>query len=124
MEIKRCEAEGEPTGFRYRLPSDDEWYYLASQNKSTKINKKSDVVSPSDKNGSKTLGVRHLADNISEWTASDACQATKEQNHCNLKIVKGGSWKTNQSICEQIILDENSRENYIGFRIVRTNLPL
>ena len=69
---------------------------------------------PSNKGDFKILGVRHLLDNVSEWTSSSS-----GNNNSNLKVVKGGSWSDKQGIYDKKLYTENTTKNDIGFRIVR-----
>lgn len=126
MENTRLEKQGKPFAHDYRLPTEAEWAYVASK---AMINKKlsvtdNDVINPSISGNVNDWGLYNLTGNVSEWTAS--CH----QNKCSkvdtiainrdLKIVRGGSWKTNSNADERNVLDQNTKEDYIGFRIVRS----
>lgn len=117
---------GKPFVHDYRLPSEAEWAYVASK---TTIGKKAEVndkklVNPSISGNPNDWGLYNLAGNVSEWTIS--CKQNKRSKtdtitiNRDLKIVRGGSWKSSSNLDERKVLDQNAKEDYLGFRIVRS----
>jgi formylglycine-generating enzyme required for sulfatase activity len=118
----------------YRIPTEEEWMYVASQKPEGKTkandNKLKVIV-----NGKKTSmdnpielfsaaggkandwGLYHLSDNVSEWVSN-----LNSINPANSKAICGGSWKGNKSFSERNLLDQNAKTNYTGFRIMQTYL--
>jgi formylglycine-generating enzyme len=119
MENDKLKKEGMPAIHSYRLPLDVEWEYVAQQSADKQNpNKDSKVIQKANEGKPNKFGLFHLEDNASEWVAP-----MPKDKGC---IVRGGSWKTNSSINDRQILDSDSREGFIGFRIVRsivTTLP-
>jgi formylglycine-generating enzyme required for sulfatase activity len=128
LELTKLKKDSNLTIHDYRLPSDAEWAYAASQpsnNKKAEGTNKN-VINPSKSGNINDFGLYNLAGNVSEWTASN------QQNKWNktdtikvnkgLRIVRGGSWRTHSNVDERKVIDLNTKEDYIGFRIVRTYL--
>jgi hypothetical protein len=106
--------QGLPPNQAYRLPFEQEWDYVAQQSLDNKKSNKSIIVLQKSNEGiANTWGLTHLDDNVSEWVSS-----SRETN----AIARGGSWKTDANITERQVLDPNSKEGYIGFRIVQSYL--
>ncbi len=114
LEAKKHIEEGKPLYFRYRLPTENEWIYLTSQIQTITIDDNKNEILPSKKGTIEVLGMRHLLDNVSEWTSSSS-----NSNDSQLKIVKGGSWSNHQGIYDKNTFSENTTMKDIGFRIVR-----
>ncbi|MBK3517178.1 formylglycine-generating enzyme family protein [Carboxylicivirga marina] len=114
MEVKKHRSKGQPLYYRYRLPSENEWMYLASQIQTDDKAFNSKKILPSDKGGLEVLGVNHVLSNVAEWTCSNAYV-----NDSQMKIVKGSSWDGNQGIFEGKALKVHKSDNDIGFRVVR-----
>jgi formylglycine-generating enzyme required for sulfatase activity len=113
-ENKIRKDKGLPKNQSFRLPLEMEWEYVAQAPIDNKnLGKKTTAIQKSDEGNFNTWGLTHLEDNVSEWVTS-----LKETNG----IVRGGSWKTNANITERQVLDPNSKEGYIGFRIVQSYL--
>lgn len=114
---------GKASVLDYRLPTEVEWTYVATQAQ-TRNEKKlpGNVIHPSKSNVSNSWGLSNLFGNVSEWTLTTSGIKSGEANsgntQKNLKIVRGGSWRTNPNIDERKVLDQNTKEDYIGFRIV------
>ncbi|MBC7864614.1 MAG: SUMF1/EgtB/PvdO family nonheme iron enzyme [Bacteroidia bacterium] len=118
-------SQGKPIENDFRLPSEVEWMYAASQGK-TKSAENNTIHSA--KEGEKNaLKIKNLSDNVCEWTTSNGeyqfshdLNPDTESNNSPNKIVKGGSWKTGQGIGERKLCDKNARNCYTGFRMVKT----
>lgn len=118
---------GKPTVHDYRLPTEAEWAYVAAQPQTGKAkNGQQNVINPSKSNVSNSWGLCNFSGNVSEWTSSNPkmqlSQADPNNTQQNLKVVRGGSWRTNPDIEERKIVEQNTKEDYIGFRIVRSVL--
>jgi len=118
----------------YRIPTEEEWMYVASQKQDgkTKANDNKLKVTVNEKKTSldnpielfpaaggkaNDWGLYHLSDNVSEWVSNYS-----SINTSNSKTICGGSWKGNKSFSERNLLDQNAKTNYTGFRIVQTYL--
>jgi formylglycine-generating enzyme required for sulfatase activity len=117
MEVKMHTSKGWPIYFRYRLPTEDEWLYLASQIKKTHSKDHPEKIAPSRKGKTDIKQIYHLLDNVSEWITTEM-----DANAASNNIAKGGSWCGKQGIFESQSLDENTSHKYIGFRVVRPNM--
>lgn len=114
MEVRKHTSKGKPVYFRYRLPTENEWIYMASQIETIHKDYNPKQVVPSSKGKADILDLHHLLDNVSEWTSTESYS-----NDARNKVVKGGSWFGNQGIFESKSFDENTAKRYIGFRVVR-----
>jgi len=110
MEVKK----GKSSVYRYRLQTEDEWIYMASQIKTIHKDYNPKKVVPSQKGKVDIRKLHHLLDNVSEWTSTNTYK-----NNTLQKVVKGGSWFGNQGIFESKSFEENTAKRYIGFRVVR-----
>jgi formylglycine-generating enzyme required for sulfatase activity len=127
IENSDLEKSGKPAVHDYRLPLEEEWAYVASQPQVKKVKSiDKNVINPTVSGNPNDWGLYNMTGNVSEWTASyqhsklsktDTIKVNKE-----LKIVRGGSWRTTNNIEERKILDQNMKEDDIGFRIVRSYL--
>jgi formylglycine-generating enzyme required for sulfatase activity len=118
----------------YRLPMEEEWMYVASQKQDGKTKANDNKLKVSE-NGKITKmdnpidlfpaaggkandwGLYHLSDNVSEWVNN-----LNSMDPENMKTICGGSWKGNKSFNEKNLLDQNTKTNYTGFRMVQTYL--
>ena len=128
-ENNKLQKKGKPFIHDYRLPSEVEWAYVADQPVATEKNKiMNNQIHPTNKGEIQDWGLYNLAGNVSEWTSSPTntkpAKTDTSNINTNLRIVCGGSWKSTTNITERKVMDENTRENYIGFRIVRSYLGL
>ena len=112
LENEQLKEKGLPNGQSYRLPLESEWEYVAQQ-PITKADKNGLVQKVSEGNKNE-WGLFHLDNNVSEWVTS----------RTNPGIIRGGSWKSENSISERHLIDPDSKEPYIGFRIVRSYLTI
>lgn len=111
-ENEKLREKGQPVIQAYRIPLETEWEYIAQQT----IGKKDKSVAAEAFQKVKAgdindWGLNHFDDNVSEWVI---------QNWGGGSIIRGGSWKTENSIAQRQFCDPNSKEPYIGFRIVRS----
>jgi formylglycine-generating enzyme required for sulfatase activity len=100
----------------YRIPYEGEWEYVAQQpnSKSDKINLSS-AIQKVNEGKSNEWGLFHLDDNVAEWVTP----MMREKSG----LIRGGSWKSENSISARQAIDPNSKEANIGFRIVQSYIP-
>jgi formylglycine-generating enzyme required for sulfatase activity len=111
-ENEGLEKQGLPDVHSYRIPLETEWEYVAQQNIKEVGDKSTiDKLSKVNEGTVNEFGLSHFNDNVSEWATP---------NRGGTVIIRGGSWKSGNSISERIITDPDTREPYIGFRIVRS----
>ncbi|MBN2275917.1 MAG: SUMF1/EgtB/PvdO family nonheme iron enzyme [Bacteroidales bacterium] len=125
MENARLKQEGKPSISGYRLPTEDEWAYVASQPVMPSREKiTGNDIRPSKKGIMNIFQLYNLSDNVAEWTSSYPKSIWRISNtnteHLKQRIVRGGSWKTSPNINESAELDQDAKRNFIGFRIVRS----
>lgn len=113
MENEQMNDKGLPNIQSYRIPLEAEWEYVARQPIINGI--KNGLVQKVNKGNSNEWGLFHLDDNVSEWVTAGRVKAG---------IVRGGSWKSENSIYERHLINPDSKEPYIGFRIVRSYLTV
>jgi formylglycine-generating enzyme required for sulfatase activity len=107
MVNKQMKEKGLPNIHAYRIPLETEWEYVAQQHVSKGTTTSLASTIQKVNNGTKNeWGLFHLDNNVSEWVSPG--------------IVRGGSWKSENSISARQILDVSSQEPYIGFRIVQS----
>ncbi|MCW3786524.1 formylglycine-generating enzyme family protein [Plebeiibacterium sediminum] len=114
LEAREHKEKGKPLYFGYRLPTESEWIYLTSQIQTINNDDNKKEIMPSKKGKIEVLGVRHLLDNVAEWTSTGS-----NNEDYQLKVVKGGSWTNNQGIYDKKLYTENTTKKDVGFRIVR-----
>ena len=112
MENEQMKEQGLPNVHFYRIPLEPEWEYVAQQPLSMG-NKNSITLTVQKVNEglSNEWGLYHLGDNVSEWVTP-----VREKSG----IVRGGSWKSENNISARQVIDPNSKEANIGFRIVQS----
>jgi serine/threonine-protein kinase len=136
-------------GFKYRLPTEEEWEYAARNGvKATfypwgnefredcaVLGKTTAQVEPvgSKKCGDSELGVQDLIGNVWEWTSSEPRPYPGSSGKMNLKpgeaykIARGGSayrnlkGKTAETSTFRYVIPSSVRDNQIGFRLVRSD---
>ena len=111
MENEKLKEQGLPPVRLYRIPLETEWEYVAQQ-PITKGDKNGLIQKVNDGNTNE-WGLFHLDNNVSEWVKSVRGESV---------IVRGGSWKSENSISERQLINTDSKEPNIGFRIVRSYL--
>lgn len=126
MENNKLKEQGKPTAPEYRLPTLSEWEYIASQPEISRpkdFNEK--MLCPVKTGILNVFGLYNITGNVSEWTSSyPKANWTKltdnKEEPVTTRIVKGGSWKNSSDINKVLELNQDSKTNYIGFRIVRS----
>jgi len=119
----------------YRLPTQEEWSYVASFSRPEKIvvtkgargrkGRKARSVTKTVSYRSNSFlmpslterdsyGFSHFYGNVAEWVIPKA-----SLDPYNLKLIRGGSWKGTQSYKCWVVLNQNMQTDYIGFRIVQ-----
>lgn len=116
LEDKQMKEKGLPNIHTYRIPLETEWEYVAQQPISKGASNNSAATIQKVNNGtSNEWGLFHLDNNVSEWV-------TPFQEKTG--IVRGGSWKSENSISARQVIDPNSQEANIGFRIVQSYITV
>jgi formylglycine-generating enzyme required for sulfatase activity len=112
LENEQMKEKGLPNVHLYRIPLETEWEYVAQQplSKGDK-NSLARTVQKVNKGNGNEWGLFHLDNNVSEWVTP-----VREKSG----IVRGGSWKSENSISARQVIDQNSKEANIGFRIVQS----
>jgi formylglycine-generating enzyme required for sulfatase activity len=112
LENEQMKEKGLPNVHSYRIPLESEWEYVAQQPIS-KGNKKvlASTLQKVNEGNCNEWGLYHLDNNVSEWITPVREKAG---------IVRGGSWKSEDSISARQVIDPNSKEANIGFRIVQS----
>jgi formylglycine-generating enzyme required for sulfatase activity len=126
-------------GKKYRLPTEEEWEYVARDGASAKLypwgnqwvsgdaNIESDLPKPvgSYKQGATSTGVLDLIGNVWEWTSSKASFYDKReipQAEQGQAVKRGGSYKSKHdeiTATHRDWLPETTRNPTIGFRLMR-----
>ena len=126
MDNDRLKLEGKPSAPEYRLPTEEEWAYVASlpiMGSKIEVVVK-DPIKPSKYGDINLYGLYNISGNVSEWTSTfptEEFTATKtERISVNGRIVRGGSWKTSPNINASEEIAQDTRTSYIGFRVVRS----
>jgi formylglycine-generating enzyme required for sulfatase activity len=109
LENEQMKEKGLSKVQSYRIPFETEWEYVAQQ--PIKKGVKNGLVQKVNDGNTNEWGLFHLDNNVSEWVTSKQIEAG---------IVRGGSWKSENSISERQLINPDSKEPYIGFRIVRS----
>ena len=115
LENERRKELGLPNIHAYRIPLEQEWEYVAQAPVSTKDN--NDTTSKIQKvseGATNDLGLFHLNDNVSEWVIT---------NPGHIGAIRGGSFRSKNNIANQSLINEDSQDPYIGFRIVQSYVP-
>jgi formylglycine-generating enzyme required for sulfatase activity len=112
LENEQMKEKGLPNVHFYRIPLETEWEYVAQQpiSKGDKQSLAPTIQKVNDGN-SNQWGLFHLDNNVSEWVTPDRGKAG---------ITRGGSWKSEKSTSARQVIDPNSKEANIGFRIVQS----
>lgn len=112
LENDQMKEKGMPGVHSYRIPIETEWEYVAQQpNSKADKNNLASSIQKVNEGTSNEWGLFHLGNNVSEWVTPVREKAG---------IVRGGSWKSENSISARQVIDPNSKEANIGFRIVQS----
>ena len=116
------------TGKKFRLPTEEEWEYVArnrTQSFNTEMFKK---LVPVDKAVENQLGVRGMLGNVWEWCANCWHQRyvvdngpVQTINYCNNRVIRGGSWRNNIRLISPTSrngISYKTRADNIGFRLI------
>jgi hypothetical protein len=101
--------KGQPIVHSYRIPLETEWEYAAQ--KQNPKEEKDGLISKVNAGNPNEYGLFHLSDNVSEWVSS---------RQAGTVVVRGGSWMSVNSISKKQLISPDSKEPYIGFRIVQS----
>lgn len=114
LENEQLKEKGLPNIQSYRIPLETEWEYVAQQPipKGGKNGSARTVQKVNDGDANE-WGLFHLDNNVSEWVTSIRGETG---------IVRGGSWNSENNISARQVINPDSKEAYIGFRIVRSYL--
>jgi formylglycine-generating enzyme required for sulfatase activity len=113
LENEQMKEKGLPNIQYYRIPLETEWEYVAQIPIAKRD--KNGLVRKVNEGNNNEWGLFHLDNNVSEWVTSRRDEAG---------IVRGGSWKSENSISERQLINPDSKEPYIGFRIVCSYMTL
>jgi formylglycine-generating enzyme required for sulfatase activity len=133
-------------GKKYRLPTENEWEYVARSGGSTKLypwgdvwkngyaNVDSSLPQPvgSFKEGATNTGVLDMIGNVQEWTSSNASIYAGNPTHLTVPpdqqghlVIRGGSYRDKPrgdgaiTATYRIWVDKTTKHPLLGFRLVR-----
>ena len=112
IENDQLKEKGLPPVQSYRIPLESEWEYVAQQPVSMKD--KEELIQPVNTGNCNDWDLFHLNDNVSEWVS---------HREGITGIIRGGSWKSGNSIAERQVINPDSQEPFVGLRIVRSYVP-
>jgi len=109
----QMKEKGMPNVHSYRITLETEWEYVAQQPilKGDKSNLSS-TIQKVNEGPINDWGLFHLDNNVSEWVTP----VMREKSG----IIRGGSWKSENSISARQVIDPDSKEANVGFRIVQS----
>jgi sulfatase modifying factor 1 len=130
----------EKTGQKYRLPTEEEWEYVARGGKESKSylyaggnniknvawfkNNSNGKTHPVGKKSPNELGIYDMTGNVYEWTSSGWCADYQKSRDSFTYVLRGGSWNYEEESCRstyRIHSFPDSRDVNFGFRIVLSN---
>jgi len=128
MENDKRRLEGKEPVPEYRLPTEDEWSFVASQSLlGTSPGIQKDSVNPSKRGVMNICGLYNLANNVTEWTSSipriTGGKPNTSRAQTSQRIARGGSWKTKPDINLRYEINKDTRDDHTGFRVVRSICP-
>jgi formylglycine-generating enzyme required for sulfatase activity len=115
-ENKKLKGQDKTLQVDYRLPTEYEWEYALSFNDSKSNGDSNELRQINDGNKNK-LGLFNLNSNVSEWTSSSGSGDSKAY-----KVVKGSSWKSDSKDTQRQLVLPDKGTDYIGFRIVKSDI--
>ena len=120
----------------YRLPTEEEWEYAARAGTTTKwycgddescANSiavyRNNKPSPVGTKKTNAWGLYDMSGNVWEWTESCCTNNYNSAKDCSRRSIRGGSWDGvagNTRSANRYNYSPDSREYYIGFRLLRT----
>jgi formylglycine-generating enzyme required for sulfatase activity len=116
QESEKLKKQGNQTVMDYRLPTEYEWQYALTFNDSKSM-VDSKELHPIDKGDNNKLGLLNLNGNVSEWTCSAG-----SNDGLTYKVVKGSSWKSGSKDSQRELVVPDKGTDYIGFRIVQSDI--
>lgn len=114
-ENKNSKLKKKDAQIDYRLPTSHEWDYASTFAPLKSSNHTTKALHQVKEGAQNKLGLFNLNGNVAEWTS------TSDSND-QYKVVKGSSWKSGSNKARQEIVKANKAKDYIGFRIVRSEL--
>ncbi len=113
LENEQMKEKGLPNVHFYRIPLETEWEYVAQQpNPKGDKNSLVSTIQKVNEGSNNEWGLFHLDNNVSEWVTPMMREKAG--------IIRGGSWKSENSISARQVIDPNLKESNIGFRIAQS----
>lgn len=115
-----CDTLSNVTGKRYRMPTEIEWEYAAHEKGTLNdiawyADNSGNMIQPCGCKMPNKLGIYDMFGNLWEW-----CGDWYDRDGI-LRVIRGGAWNNHASFCtnaNRLFAMANSRNDYIGFRVV------